>query len=172
MGPIRQGDVILLPTAKVLGEELPHLTLVEGISTGHSHCISKGIATLFSHDGDRYLRVRSKYAILSHDEHQPLKVYHGNWKIYVQREYVPQRSRKPAVDMDPEAVAADADFFQEVFAGVRGSSQDQLVADVLGYEAESDRTNVTAAVPKNQEGAKAKTNPRQKKSRNWQYVVD
>ena len=176
MGPIRQGDVILLPTAKVLGDELPHLTLVEGISTGHSHRISKGIATLFSHNGDRYLRVRSKYAILSHDEHRPLKVHHGSWKVYIQREYVPQRNSKPSLEMHPEFATddnADAEFFQEVFAGVQATSQEQLVADVLGYQAATKNTSSTpAAVSQKREESRPKINAQQKSLRNWRYVVD
>jgi hypothetical protein len=47
MQPIRQGDVILLPTQTLEGQLLPHLTLAEGEVTGHKHRISDGQAELY-----------------------------------------------------------------------------------------------------------------------------
>lgn len=175
MGPIRQGDVILLPIAKILGDELPHLTLVEGISTGHSHRISQGVATLFSHNGDRYLRVRSKYAILSHDEHRSLKVRHGNWKVFIQREYVPQRNGNTAVQPDfGTSEYGDAAFFEEVFAQVQASSQEELLASALSYQAKSRQSVPTSSTSttKAQPQSEVVPSASKKTSRNWQYVVD
>ena len=186
MRPIRQGDVILLPTSKVLGDELPHLTLVEGISTGHSHRISKGIATLFSHQGEIYLKVRSKFAVLSHDEHRPLKVHHGNWKIYIQREYAPQRKGAFSLQWDQEFITKEKDdqeFLKEVVDGVRASSKDQLMADVLEYRDQSYSTEnveeASTATPSSQtapssnlsKNTSKKTGKRSSLS-NWKYVVD
>ncbi len=183
MRPIRQGDVILLPIPQVLGDELPHLTLVEGISTGHSHRISKGIATLFSHQGDLYLKVRSKFAILSHDEHRPLKVHHGNWQVHVQREYVPQKNSAFSSPANQEFITnADQEFLKEIVDGVRASSKEQLMAEVLGhrdkrYSAEdmsipsvvaSSTQTATSIQPK----TTSQTASKRKSLSNWKYVVD
>lgn len=177
MRPIRQGDVILLPTTKVLGDELPHLTLVEGISTGHSHRISKGIATLFSHQGELYLQVCSRLAILSHDEHRPLKVHHGNWKVYIQREYAPQKKGKFSLRMEQDFITednADEEFLRGFEEGVRASSEEQLVANVLAYH---DETTLLTTKSSAQRASKIQNQSRKKAGRaktlsNWKYVVD
>jgi hypothetical protein len=90
MQPIRQGDVILLPVQQTEGQKLPHLTLAEGEVTGHKHRISDGQAELYEKDGTLYLRVLSKTAILTHEEHKPIQVPQGSWMIRIQREYEPQ----------------------------------------------------------------------------------
>ncbi|MDV3351911.1 hypothetical protein SPB21_35530 [Leptothoe sp. ISB3NOV94-8A] len=185
MRPIRQGDVILLPTSHVLGDELPHLTLLEGMSTGHSHRISKGIATLFSHQGELYLKVRSKVAILSHDEHRPLKVHYGNWKIYVQREYVPRKNGAFSSQLNQEFITeenADQEFLKKIVDSVRASSKQQLMADVLGYRDKQYSTrdvNTSSAVtPSSQTTSKRQRKTTSKKAgkrkslSNWKYVVD
>ncbi|ESA32134.1 hypothetical protein N836_26370 [Leptolyngbya sp. Heron Island J] len=185
MGPIRQGDLILLPTVKVLGDKLPHLTLVEGVSTGHSHRISKGIATLFSHREQLYLQVRSRFAILSHDEHRPLKVHHGNWKIYVQREYAPQKNSQLSLNLEQEFITSedtDQEFLKDFVEGVRSSSTEQLIAEVLQYsEQRADGSPLpvsSAAELATQKAAEKQpqSNPKQGgRSRalsNWKYVVD
>ncbi|MBX2864227.1 MAG: hypothetical protein KTR27_11810 [Leptolyngbyaceae cyanobacterium MAG.088] len=179
MKPIRQGDVILLPTSKVLGDELPHLTLVEGISTGHSHRISKGIARLFSHQGELYLQVRSRLAVLSHDEHRPLKVHHGNWKVYVQREYVPQKNGKFLGQIEQEFIAdddSDEEFLKGFVKGVKASSKEQLVADVLTYNDDGISTSL-ATKSSSQKGVNIQQQSKGKAARpkslsNWKYVVD
>ena len=92
MNPIiRQGDVLIIPSKTVVkGTKLPHLTLAEGEMTGHRHRISHGEAELFERDGVLYLRVVSPTAILTHEEHAEVTIPQGNWKIRIQREYVPE----------------------------------------------------------------------------------
>lgn len=90
MQPIRQGDVILLPTAQVEGKKLPHLTLAEGEVTGHKHRISDGKAELYEKDGTLYLRVISDTATLTHEEHSRILVLQGTWMVRIQREYEPE----------------------------------------------------------------------------------
>lgn len=89
MQPIRQGDVILVPVQQTEGEQLLHLTLAEGEVTGHSHRISQGEAELYEKNGTLYLRVVSKDATLTHEEHQPISIPQGNWMVRIQREYEP-----------------------------------------------------------------------------------
>lgn len=90
MKPIRQGDVILQPTQQTEGKKLPHLTLAEGEVTGHKHRISEGQAELLEKDGILYLRVLSKTATLTHEEHKPIQIPQGDWMVRIQREYQPQ----------------------------------------------------------------------------------
>ncbi len=104
MMPIRQGDVILLPVSEITGKKLPHLTLAEGEVTGHSHRISDGDAELYDLDGTLYLRIVSKKATLSHEEHEALPIPQGNWIVRIQREYAPQKrnSSTSKVKIDSE----------------------------------------------------------------------
>lgn len=90
MQPIRQGDVILLPTQQMQGKKLSHLVLAEGEVTGHKHRISDGNAELYEHDRTFYLRVLSDTATLSHEEHKTIQIPQGSWMVRIQREYEPQ----------------------------------------------------------------------------------
>ena len=90
MQAIRQGDVILLPVQEVTGEMIPHLTLAEGEVTGHKHRITEGEAQLFNKDGTLDLRVLSKTALLTHEEHQAIPIPQGHWMVKIQREYEPE----------------------------------------------------------------------------------
>lgn len=95
MQPLRQGDVLLLPTQAfptqaLNGQKLPHLTLAEGEVTGHKHRISDGQAELYETDGTLYLRVLSETVMLTHEEHQSIAIPQGTWIIRIQREYEPE----------------------------------------------------------------------------------
>lgn len=89
MQPMRQGDVILMPVTKITGKKLSHLILAAGEVTGHAHRISEGCAELYDHNGVLYLRVLSKTALLTHEEHQELHIPQGDWLVKIQREYIP-----------------------------------------------------------------------------------
>lgn len=90
MKPIRQGDVILIPVQQVEGEKLSHLTLAEGEVTGHKHRISQGEAQLYTDDSQLYLSIFSPKAVLSHEEHDSVRISQGNWIVRIQREYEPE----------------------------------------------------------------------------------
>ena len=93
MEPIRQGDVILVPTEQTVGKNeklLPHLTLAEGEVTGHRHRISDGQAELYEKNGTLYLKVLSDAATLTHEEHKAIQIPQGNWMVRIQREYEPE----------------------------------------------------------------------------------
>jgi hypothetical protein len=90
MQPIRQGDVILMPSQKIEGEKLSHLVLATGEVTGHSHRIIEGNAELYQKNDVLYLRILSETALLSHEEHQAILIPQGNWMVRIQREYEPQ----------------------------------------------------------------------------------
>lgn len=91
MNPLRQGDVLLIPASQQqsLEQKLPHLTLAEGEVTGHKHRITNGSAELYEDDGTLYLRVLSETALLTHEEHNEVKVPQGLWMVRIQREYEP-----------------------------------------------------------------------------------
>lgn len=91
MNPLRQGDVLLIPTQQQqsLEQKLPHLTLAEGEVTGHKHRITDGNAELYEKEGTLYLRVLSETALLTHEEHSEIKVTKGLWMVRIQREYEP-----------------------------------------------------------------------------------
>lgn len=88
--PIRQGDVILIPTEDLNGIKLPHLILAEGEVTGHKHQIVNGQATLYETRGTLFLKVISQTATLSHEEHKAIQIPQGDWMIRIQREYDPE----------------------------------------------------------------------------------
>ena len=96
MQPMRQGDVILLPTKTIECQKLPHLTLAEGEVTGHKHRISDGQAELYEEKGTLYLnstlylKVLSDTAMLTHEEHEAIAIPKGTWTIRIQREYEPE----------------------------------------------------------------------------------
>jgi hypothetical protein len=95
--PIRQGDVILIPTEDLDGIRLPHLILAEGEVTGHKHQIVNGQATLYrtylgsEQGGALFLKVISETATLSHEEHKAIQIPQGTWMIRIQREYNPEQ---------------------------------------------------------------------------------
>ena len=66
--------------------------LAEGQVTGHAHAVEEHDARTFTHDGERYLLTRSK-AQLIHEEHAPIAVPPGAYRIVIQREYAPDPIR-------------------------------------------------------------------------------
>ena len=88
----RHGDVLIVPckAEDVKGKEDQRLTLAEGEVTGHSHQITKGEAKLFRFDDKMYLRVQSKIATLTHEEHKALELPQGDYEIKIQQNYEPK----------------------------------------------------------------------------------
>ncbi|NJN56251.1 MAG: hypothetical protein HC879_01520 [Leptolyngbyaceae cyanobacterium SL_5_9] len=91
MKPIRQGDVLLIPSDPDLvpkpRQPLSHQVLAEGELTGHKHQIIAGKATLFQANSSLYLQVTSDVATLVHEEHHSIDVPRGTWAVRRQREY-------------------------------------------------------------------------------------
>lgn len=89
----RQGDVLLVAVQAIPAGATPErragrIVLAEGEVTGHAHAIAELDARTFTHDGQRYLLTRS-IAQLVHEEHAPIEVPEGSWRIVIQREYEP-----------------------------------------------------------------------------------
>lgn len=92
----RHGDVLVSSTAAIPAEAIkrPHLVLAEGEMTGHSHRIAEpGSAELYQLGTHIFLRVLAPTATLVHDEHGPIPLPHGDYRVWRQREYSPQEIR-------------------------------------------------------------------------------
>lgn len=90
---LRQGDVLLAAVESIPPDSSPEpragrIVLAEGEATGHAHAIEEADARTFTHGSQRFLLVRSR-AQLIHEEHAPIEVPAGNWRIVIQREYQP-----------------------------------------------------------------------------------
>jgi hypothetical protein len=93
----RHGDVFIQACGELPAEaiKLPHLTLAKGELTGHAHRIEEsGAAQLFRHDDTLYLRVIGERATVTHQEHAAITLDRGVYRVWIQREYSPERFRK------------------------------------------------------------------------------
>jgi hypothetical protein len=96
----RQGDVFLekireIP-AKARGTVLPHGTLVYGEVTGHSHRLedlSTGRLFPGAVAGAFFLEVMAPKARIVHEEHGPIDLGKGFYRVWRQREYSPEAIR-------------------------------------------------------------------------------
>jgi len=88
----RQGDIYiarvpLIPTEAALRSDL---TLVEGELTGHVHQVEEfGTAAVYEFRGDLFLDVFAPRARIVHDEHGPVELEQGFYRVWRQREYDP-----------------------------------------------------------------------------------
>lgn len=98
MAQFRQGDVFLESVESVPGGAVPvggPIVLAHGEQTGHAHRVEGGRAKLFEVDGQRFLRVTAR-ATLAHEEHAPISLPRGVYRVVRQREYSPQEIRTVA----------------------------------------------------------------------------
>ena len=105
MRQVRQGDVLLerveqVPAGAVRQASGARIVLAEGEATGHAHAVeSEGAAVFTAPDGRRYL-VLTRAAQLEHEEHAPIALEPGAYRVVRQREFDPRvhgiRSRKVA----------------------------------------------------------------------------
>ena len=97
----RQGDVILIPVRSIPEDAVrqvveDRIVLAEGEQTGHSHTVAVEEAEIFtvSDEVDRWLRVKSGGATVTHQEHAPVEVPEGDWIVRIQSEYHPEEIRR------------------------------------------------------------------------------
>ena len=92
----RHGDVMIakvrsLPKNK---RKLQHTILAHGEITGHSHRIQEhGKASLYETPSGLYLHVEAKQATVTHEEHDPICLKKGYYRVWRQREYSPEEIR-------------------------------------------------------------------------------
>jgi hypothetical protein len=90
----RHGDVLIGKVKKLPTSAKPvnHLTLAQGEMTGHSHRIKeKKAAKMFRGAGELFLQVVAKRATVIHQEHAPIQLPTGIYRVWIQREYTPER---------------------------------------------------------------------------------
>lgn len=90
----QQGDVIITPVDKIPDglKKKPDYVLAEGEATGHHHVIDidplteAGLDLLQDENGDLYL-LTDKAVTVRHEEHNPITIDPGQYKIGRVREY-------------------------------------------------------------------------------------
>ncbi len=89
----RQGDVLLVEVEAIPDEAAAEsrsgrIVLAWGEATGHAHAIHERDARTFTYEGERFLLTRSRVQLV-HEEHGPIEVPEGAWRVIIQREYEP-----------------------------------------------------------------------------------
>ncbi len=96
MALYRHGDVLVESVDSVPADarQLQHLVLAEGELTGHSHRVAEREAAVLWRSGrGLFLKVTAPTATLVHQEHGPIVLPHGTYRVWQQREYSPQDIR-------------------------------------------------------------------------------
>lgn len=91
----RHGDVLIAPVKTVPEEAKPRagLILAHGEITGHSHRVDTNAkAELFATERDLFLRVHGSPARVVHEEHATIELPPGDYRVWQQREYSPERN--------------------------------------------------------------------------------
>lgn len=96
---VRQGDVLLesisdIPAdAKQVPKTAKQVVLAEGEATGHHHSVPASSAVLLENRIARFLDVR-RDCVLTHQEHAPIEIPTGKYRVTIQKEYSPQEIRR------------------------------------------------------------------------------
>ena len=92
----RHGDVLIASVAALPAGAVPRtgLVLAHGEHTGHSHRIREaGAASLYVYGRDLYLLISAPTATVVHEEHRPIQLPVGVYRVWQQREYTPTAVR-------------------------------------------------------------------------------
>lgn len=93
MALYRHGDLLVSDADSIPQDarRLHHLVLAEGELTGHSHRIAeRDAAVLYEARGEMFLSVVGERATLVHQEHGPIALGPGIYRVWRQREYTPR----------------------------------------------------------------------------------
>ena len=92
----RHGDVLIkeIDSIPKSAKKIAGATLAEGEVTGHHHTITSGTVQLYApstvtKDAVKYVKVTSKTAELTHQEHKPISLPQGTYAVTGEREYNP-----------------------------------------------------------------------------------
>lgn len=105
--PYRQGDVLLMPCSDVPADasaeppEHGHIVLARGETSGHAHVMAAERVSYFRDDGTGggFVRISGPAPVaLTHEEHAPLMVPPGNYRVVRQREYQPRALPRAVID--------------------------------------------------------------------------
>ena len=105
-GIYRQGDVLItrieaIPASAqkpvIRGGKPERIILALGEATGHHHSLEADAADWWkeSDGGDQFLDVRQT-AEVTHQEHAPITLKPGKYRVQIQREYSPEKIRNVA----------------------------------------------------------------------------
>jgi hypothetical protein len=90
----RHGDVLIQKVSRLpkAVKRLTHRTLAHGELTGHSHQIREheGVE-LWQSDSELFVQVAGQRATVVHQEHAPIELPRGTYRVWRQREYTPER---------------------------------------------------------------------------------
>lgn len=89
----RHGDVLIAAADSIPHQAVrrPGAVLAEGELTGHSHRVEPaGSAELWQHGETLFLNVTSQVARVVHQEHAPIILSQGLYRVWRQREYTPK----------------------------------------------------------------------------------
>lgn len=92
----RQGDIFVTTVQNIPADATlhPNCVLAEGEMTGHSHRIdTPGVARLYTHPTSFYLEITAERATVVHQEHGPITLPRGLYRVWRQREYHPEAIR-------------------------------------------------------------------------------
>ncbi len=92
MDVFRQGDVLVARVERIPDGARPKadLVLARGEITGHAHRVqTDSRAELYELDTNLFLRVLGSPAKIIHEEHGPIELAPGDYRVWRQREYDP-----------------------------------------------------------------------------------
>ncbi|HEY0734376.1 MAG TPA: hypothetical protein VGD69_05680 [Herpetosiphonaceae bacterium] len=92
----RHGDVLIAAISKMPADAKPRpgTILAYGEITGHSHRLQNPeSAELWEAGGRLFLRILSESATVVHEEHKPITLPRGTYRVWMQREYTPAEIR-------------------------------------------------------------------------------
>ena len=90
----RHGDVLIQKVSRLPQgvKRLSHRTLAHGELTGHSHQIrEKDQVALWQSGNELFLQIEAGHATVVHQEHAPIEIPRGTYRVWRQREYTPER---------------------------------------------------------------------------------
>lgn len=97
---MRQGDVFIQSIGTIPAparkSPLPHGTLVHGEVTGHSHRLEDlrtGRVFAGTASGELFLEIAAPGGRIIHEEHGPIDLAAGTYRVWRQREYAPEAIR-------------------------------------------------------------------------------
>ena len=99
---IVQGDVFFTKTkklpegAKARKQNKRGFVIAEGESTGHAHVVDDDIE-LYEKKGVLYLKTEKEVQV-QHEEHKPVTIGKGIWKVGIVREYDPFKEEERPVE--------------------------------------------------------------------------
>jgi hypothetical protein len=88
---IEQGDVVFVRRegTKVEGQVKKTNVVQEGEHTGHAHRFTEGKGTIYESEGRLSVKVTGPMALLTHEEHLPVKIDKGDWEVRIVRQKDP-----------------------------------------------------------------------------------